>query len=212
MNDDNNVPSRGAIPLANARGATSLDCRYRTSSSMEKPWKRLPSTRSPNWSGYKDGSWLCRRRASQYTPRCHEPAWTMEPNFEMFERPDAYDHHPYDGRPWVASWSSQCSALVCTFQPIWQRKKHTKEKAEVYADDGPVRAMPNGIPDQSFSIWLKDGEVSYYVFSLSLKRQVFASRSSKDPLPSQGCRLSQDSVGCMAAWSVRCRTQEIQSA
>jgi hypothetical protein len=21
----------------------------------------------------------------------------MEPNFEMFERPDAYDHHPYDG-------------------------------------------------------------------------------------------------------------------
>jgi hypothetical protein len=53
---------------------------------------------------------------------------------------------------------------LCTFQPIWQRKTHTK-KAEAYADDvSDLFERYHGTPDQSFGIWLKDGETSYYEF------------------------------------------------
>jgi hypothetical protein len=45
-------------------------------------------------------------------------------------------------------------------------------RAEAYGDDvSDLFERYHGTPDQSFGIWLKDGETSYYEFSL--KRQVF---------------------------------------
>jgi hypothetical protein len=39
--------------------------------------------------------------------------------------------------------------------------KYVPERAEAYGDDFDLFERYHGTPDQSFSIWLKDGETSY---------------------------------------------------
>jgi hypothetical protein len=54
--------------------------------------------------------------------------------------------------------------FVRTFQPIWQRK--IRLRAEAYGDDvSDLFERYHGTPDQSFGIWLKDGETSYEILS-----------------------------------------------
>jgi hypothetical protein len=58
--------------------------------------------------------------------------------------------------------------------------KYVLERAEAYGDDVSDLFERHGTPDQSFGIWLKDGETSYYEFlSKATGLQSAQSRSSK---------------------------------
>jgi hypothetical protein len=90
MNDDNNVPSRGAILLANARGASLIAL-------VERPpvWRSLErgchqrEARTDSDTRTDRGSAV--DELAVHLKWCHKLAEQWQPNFEMFETPDRYD-------------------------------------------------------------------------------------------------------------------------
>jgi hypothetical protein len=97
----------------------------------------------------------------QYTQVVLQASWTMATKFWNVCS-DRYDPSPV----WCGVTMMSCLKLTLfhfarTFQPIWQRKIRTRESWS-YGDDFDLFERYHGTPDHRFSIWLKDGETSYW--------------------------------------------------
>jgi hypothetical protein len=95
MNDDNNVPSRGAILLANARGAPKPRLHWSNVLQYGEALKEAAINAKPELdSDTRTDRGSAVDELAVHLKWCYKLAEQWQPNFEMFETPDRYDPSP----------------------------------------------------------------------------------------------------------------------